>query len=155
MLAKRASFPSLQNSVVCTTLRKSRFFSRTKSVPAGSTPGAVQVYAWKRALRSLAAHRARRIDIYTFKSARPLWQFLAFVPPVVLRSRFFRIKSVPVGLTPGTVPSYALKRALRSFRAHRARSIDFYTFKCAPPFWRFFGVFIVFVGAGAVYRGFP
>ena len=81
--------------------------------------------------------------------------FLASPPVVLRKSRFFRIKSVPAGLTPGAVPIYALKRALRSLRAHRARRIDFYTFKCAPPFLRFLAYFFVFVGAGAIYRVFP
>ena len=58
--------------------RKSRTFPRTKSVPAGLTPGAVQGYAWKRGLRSLAAHRARRIDYYTFKCASRPGDFWAF-----------------------------------------------------------------------------
>ena len=59
-------------------VRKSRKFSRTKPVPAGLTPGAVQGYACTRGLRSLAAHRARRIDFYTFKCGPRLGVFLAF-----------------------------------------------------------------------------
>ena len=50
-------------------------FSRTKPVPAGLTPGAVQSYAWKRGPRSLTAHRALKIDFYTFKCARSSWRF--------------------------------------------------------------------------------